>query len=204
MVTGAPLVRVLGLGNVLMGDDALGPWVVHTLLSSYEFPPEVSVLDVGTPGLDLVPYVAGPGGIIFVDSVKSSAPAGTVRIYDRNALVNLGTNPRLSPHDPGVAEALLAVDMADDGPAWVRLVGVVPGNVSTGVGMTAEVQSAVTRAAEIVVAELLARGLDVRCRPWGASSVELPWWEVPVLADAPPPAPLAAPALAPETEAVLV
>ena len=55
-MTGAPLVRVLGLGNVLMGDDALGPWVVHHLVSTYDFPPEVAVVDVGTPGLDLVPY----------------------------------------------------------------------------------------------------------------------------------------------------
>ena len=128
METGAPLVRVLGLGNVLMGDDALGPWVIHRLEATYVFPPEVEVVDVGTPGLDLVPYVAGPCGIILVDTVHSKgAEPGTIRIFDRDALVKFGPKPRLSPHDPGVTDAILAVEMAGEAPAFVTLVGVVPG-----------------------------------------------------------------------------
>ncbi len=196
METGAPLVRVLGLGNVLMGDDALGPWVIHRLESLYEFPSTVSVIDVGTPGLDLVPYVAGPCGIVLVDTVsaKDAAP-GAIRLYDRDALVKHAPKPRLSPHDPGVTEAILAVEMAGEPPAYVTLVGVVPEQVATGVGMTAGVQDAVARAAEAVVVELLARGFDVRRRNTDTSSVPLPWWETPVIA--PVPAPVPVPALEP-------
>ena len=186
MDTGAPLVRVLGLGNVLMGDDALGPWVIHRLEATHAFPPEVEVVDVGTPGLDLVPYVAGPCGIILVDTVHSTgASPGDIRKYDRDALVKFGPKPRLSPHDPGVTEALLAVEMAGEPPAFVTLIGVVPGEVATGVGMTPEVQDAVVRAAEAVVVELLARGFDVRRRAPDDASVPLPWWEAPVVAPVP-------------------
>jgi len=187
-VTGAPLVRVLGLGNVLMGDDALGPWVIHHLEAAYEFPPEVSLVDVGTPGLDLVPYVAGPAGVVLVDAVRSSAAPGSVKLYDREALVRFGPQPRLSPHDPGVTEAILAVEMAGEAPAFVTLVGVVPGRVATGVGLTPAVEDAVPRAAEAVVAALRARGLDVRRRP-GEVSAPLPWWEVPVIAPVGEPVP---------------
>jgi hydrogenase maturation protease len=190
METGAPLVRVLGLGNVLMGDDALGPWVIHRLEATYVFPPEVEVVDVGTPGLDLVPYVAGPCGIILVDTVhaKDVAP-GTVKLYDRDALVKFGPKPRLSPHDPGVTEAILAVEMAGEPPAFVTLVGVVPGSVKTGVGLTPELQDAVVRAADEIVVDLLARGFDVHRRETNAVSVPLPWWEMPVVATVPAPEP---------------
>lgn len=190
MKTGAPLVRVLGLGNVLMGDDALGPWVIHHLEATYAFPPEVEVVDVGTPGLDLVPYLAGPCGIVLVDAVhaKGAAP-GTIRVYDRDALVKFAPQPRLSPHDPGVTEAILAVEMAGEAPAYVTLVGVVPGQVATGVGMTPAVQDAVARAAEAVVVELLARGFEVRRHAPDLQSVPLPWWEVPVVAPLPAPEP---------------
>jgi hydrogenase maturation protease len=192
--TGAPLVRVLGLGNVLMGDDALGPWVIHRLASTYVFPPEVEVVDVGTPGLDLVPYVAGPCGIILVDAVRSdTAKPGEIKLYDRDALVKFGPQPRLSPHDPGVTEAILAVEMAGEAPAFVRLVGVVPGSVKTGVGLTPELQDAVVRAADEIVMDLLARGFDVRRRAPNAVAVPLPWWEVPVIAPVPAPTPAAAP-----------
>jgi hydrogenase maturation protease len=190
METGAPLVRVLGLGNVLMGDDALGPWVIHRLEATHAFPPEVEVVDVGTPGLDLVPYVTGPCGIILVDTVHSKgAEPGDIRTYDRDALVKFGPKPRLSPHDPGVTEAILAVEMAGDPPAFVTLVGVVPGSVKAGVGLTPALQAAVVRAADTIVAELVARGFDVHPRPAGTASVPLPWWEAPAAAAAPAPAP---------------
>ena len=188
METGAPLVRVLGLGNVLMGDDALGPWVIHRLEATYVFPPEVEVVDVGTPGLDLVPYVAGPCGIILVDTVhaKDAAP-GTVKLYDRDALVKFGPKPRLSPHDPGVTDAILAVEMAGKPPAFVTLVGVVPDSVKAGVGLTPPLQDAVARAADEIVVDLLARGFDVHRRATNAVSVPLPWWEMPVIAPVPAP-----------------
>jgi hydrogenase maturation protease len=188
METGAPLVRVLGLGNVLMGDDALGPWVIHRLEATYVFPPEVEVVDVGTPGLDLVPYVAGPCGIILVDTVHvMGAEPGTIRIFDRDALVKFGPKPRLSPHDPGVTDAILAVEMAGEAPAFVTLVGVVPDSVKAGVGLTPPLQDAVARAADEIVVDLLARGFDVHRRATNAVSVPLPWWEMPVIAPVPAP-----------------
>ena len=192
MEEGAPLVRILGLGNVLMGDDALGPWVIHHLEATYAFPPEVEVVDVGTPGLDLIPYIAGPCGIILVDTVSAKGvPPGSIRVYDRDQLVKFAPKPRLSPHDPGVTEAILAVEMAGEPPAFVTLVGVVPGCVATGAGMTAPLQNAVERAAGVIVVDLLARGFDVRRRTPRGASVPLPWWEAPVGAPAPDPEPAA-------------
>ena len=50
-------IAVLGLGNVLQRDDALGPYVAELLSCTFDFPPGVTVLDAGTPGLDLTPYI---------------------------------------------------------------------------------------------------------------------------------------------------
>jgi hydrogenase maturation protease len=43
-------IGVLGVGNVLMGDDGIGPFVLKILESRYEFPPNVVLHDLGTPG----------------------------------------------------------------------------------------------------------------------------------------------------------
>ena len=48
-------VSIIGLGNVLMGDDGLGPTAVMQLAAEYDFPEEVKLLDLGTPGLSLIP-----------------------------------------------------------------------------------------------------------------------------------------------------
>jgi hydrogenase maturation protease len=71
-----PRVAVLGMGNVLMGDDAAGPYVIETLHARYEFGPDVTVLDLGTPGLDLAPYIFGLETLILVDTVQTGGSPG--------------------------------------------------------------------------------------------------------------------------------
>lgn len=170
-------VRVLGLGNVLMGDDALGPWVVEELLANWEFPDGVAVLDVGTPGLDLTPYLADADRVLLVDTVKADGPPGTIRIYSRAQLLARPPQPRVSPHDPGLTEALLALDFVGSAPRDVVLIGVVPGAVAKGIGLTPAVKDAVGRAAAEVVRLLSGLGLSPRGK--ASASPASPWWEKP-------------------------
>jgi len=167
--------RVLGLGNVLMGDDAAGPWVVEELLARWEFPDGFSVVDVGTPGLDLTPYLAEADSVILVDTVKSDAPPGTLRVYSREQLFRMTPQPRMSPHDPGLTEALLALSLADSAPRDVTLVGIVPGPVGKGIGLSSAVQAAVSLAAAEIVARLTALGYPPV--PLASAAPAAPWWE---------------------------
>jgi hydrogenase maturation protease len=167
-------VRVLGLGNVLMGDDAAGPWVVEHLRAAYEVGPGASLTDVGTPGLDLVPHIGGARVVILVDTVKSGGPPGALRLYRKEEILRHPPAARTSPHDPGVKETLLYLDMAGSGPAEVLLVGIIPGRVEKGLGLTPVVAAAVPEAAEAVAAELVRLGIPVERRP-GAPQAS-PWW----------------------------
>ncbi len=171
-------VRVLGLGNVLMGDDAVGPWVIEELLANWEFPDGVCVLDVGTPGLDLTPYLADADTVILVDTVKADGAPGTIHLYSREDLLARPAGPRVSPHDPGLTEALFALDLVGCSPREVLLVGVVPGMVARGIGLTPAVRTAVVRAVAHIVERVSRRGLPPwpRVRPASVS----PWWERPV------------------------
>jgi hydrogenase maturation protease len=170
-----PPIAVVGLGNVLMSDDALGPWVVQVLLAGYDFPEAVSVLDLGTPGLDLMPFVAGREALILVDTVKSSGAPGTLRTYRKDEILRHPPQPRLSPHDPGVKEALLTADFGGVGPREVLLVGVVPGQTTMGTSLTPAVREAVPRAVEEVLAEL--GRLGAPARPRAAPGEPDVWWE---------------------------
>jgi hydrogenase maturation protease len=167
-------VRVLGLGNVLMGDDALGPWVIEDLLARWEFPEGVSVVDVGTPGLDLTPYLADAEAVFLVDTVKANGPPGSIRVYSRGQLLARGPQPRVSPHDPGLAEALFSLDFAGCAPKQVTLVGVVPEKVEKGVRLSPAVRAAVPAASEEIAGRLAWLGLAPRRRPGTAAA---PWWE---------------------------
>ena len=137
-----------------MGDDAFGPTVVRTLLARYEFEPGVSVVDAGTPGLDLTPFLLGQEAAIVVDTVNASGEAGEVRLYRSDALLATPPGPRLSPHDPGLKETLALLEFHGGGPGDFLLVGVVPARVGRGVGMSEPVRSAVHDAVTVVLAEL--------------------------------------------------
>jgi len=179
----APVVRVIGLGNVLMGDDALGPWVIHHLQSSYELPKSIQLLDAGTPGLDLTPYLSGVPAVILVDTVRSAGAPGELRLYRKDKLLTLSPQPRLSPHDPGVTETLQLLELSGDGPGEFLLVGVIPESVGTGVGLTPPVRAAVSTAAELVLLELVRLGVTVGRRV--EEHARAPWWEQPAYEAAP-------------------
>lgn len=152
-------VVVLGIGNVLMGDDGFGPYVARLLEAGYEFPEAVEVHDGGTPGLDLAPYLADASCLILVDTVSADGPPGTVRVWRRDDLLASPPPPRTSPHQPGLREALLASELSGTAPAEVVLIGVVPASTALGTRLSPTVDAAVGPVMEMAVAELERLGL---------------------------------------------
>jgi hydrogenase maturation protease len=175
------VIRVLGIGNVLMSDDGFGPFVVRSLEAAYECPPEVEFIDVGTPGLDLTPYLLGADAVIFVDALTSRGAAGEIRIYDRDDILRYPPQARTGGHDPSMKEALLTVAAAGRGPSHVTLIGVVPEWIATGVLLSPHVQAAVGRAVTAVVGELESLGVSLtpRSRPLAPNV----WWSHPAMTE---------------------
>lgn len=168
-------VAVLGLGNVLMEDDALGPHVIQALQANYEFAEDVTVEDLGTPGLDLAPFLMGYHAAIFVDAVNADAPPGTVLTYTRDQILKVAPPPRVSNHDPALKESLMSMDFAGLGPKHVLFVGVVPKSTTSRVGLSPEVRDAIPAAIDAILAELERLGRPARrlAQPVARTS----WWE---------------------------
>jgi hydrogenase maturation protease len=165
---------ILGLGNVLMGDDGFGPAVARAFDSEYLVDGDVEVVDLGTPGLDLMPWFFDADQLVIVDTVKSDSPAGTLRIYNKADILKHLPSVRVGPHDPGVKEALLTLEFAGRGPTDVVLVGVVPQNVGMSTELSAPVANAVPRAVAVVADALEHLGHPVRRRSTPENG--RPWW----------------------------
>lgn len=140
---------VLGLGNPLMGDDGAGVRVVE-LLRARRLPPGVAVVDGGVGGLDFYDLLAEAGREVWVvDALRRAADApGTLHVID-DCAGRLSTDGALvSGHDVTVAHALRLARALGDGPARVRLYGIVPDRVGTGGGLSPAVEAAARRAAD--------------------------------------------------------
>ncbi len=168
-------VVILGLGNVLMGDDACGPYLIKLLEAHYEFPEEVELIDAGTPGPDLALYVEGCRVLIVIDAVKAEGMAGEVRAYRGEEILNRSPSPVLNPHEPGLAEALLKLRFTGGVPDDVHVIGIIPERMDTGEGLSTSMKNALPEAEAEVLRALGRLNVSVRERIPRLSPDT--WWE---------------------------
>jgi hydrogenase maturation protease len=164
-------ILVAGLGDVLMSDAAVGPCCVAYLLANYQFPPEVKVVDLGTPGLDLMLHIAAADVVIAVDAIRNVAP-GSLHVLDRASLCGAPRGPRLETHAPALDEAIAFVELLRGVPLDVTIVGVGGSRFEHGTALSNSVRDRVEPLAERVLAELAVRGAVCRRRRLDAN---VPW-----------------------------
>ncbi len=143
----SPRYAVLGLGNLIQGDESLGGRVVAMLgdapeaLAALPFPDAVELLDGGTVGLGLVPYLVGLDGLVVVDVIDAGAEPGTLVDLDGETI--LAHEPVMGVHDLGAEELLGALLFMDALPRRVRVVGVQPLAITLGTELSPPVAAAV-------------------------------------------------------------
>src|SRR5258708_25396132 len=67
-------VAIVGIGNVLAHDDAVGPTVARMLEAEWLLPVGVTVEDLGTPALELPSHLSWWDAVLLVDAVPASPP----------------------------------------------------------------------------------------------------------------------------------
>lgn len=152
-----PRLLVLGLGNLLCGDDGLGAAAVARLERDWEPPEEALVLDGGTLGLSLLPYLEDTDDAILVDAIRDDAPPGSfVRLSGED--VAPAVLHRLSPHQVGVADLLDGARLHDRYPRRLVLLGLVPQTLDLGAERSATVAGRLAHLVDQVVVEALSMG----------------------------------------------
>jgi len=170
-------IRLCGVGSVLLGDDAVGPYATHWLASHYEFGENVEVEDLGTPGLDLVAYLSGIDVLVLIDSVDNRQPSGTVTVYDKAAITRQRPAVRLDPHSPCITESIFIAELAGDGPREVYLIGVTGERFEVGAPLSDAVRSAIPVAAKAALDRVAEHGGSFHRRE--APEQASVWWEAP-------------------------
>jgi len=174
-MTDAPKpIRIVGVGNILMGDDGLGPTLIQLLSSRYDFPDHVELVDGGTPGLDFLPYISHARSVLVLDTVSSKGTPGEIRIYRDGEIIGSAPPPRMSPHQPGLRESLMATELTDASPDEIVLIGVIPETIEQGTTLSAAVQSAVDDVIDTVLEEL--DRLDASPTPADPAREPDLWW----------------------------
>jgi hydrogenase maturation protease len=146
-------VLILGLGNPLLGDERIGVRVVEEL-KGLELPDGVTVAEGGTTGLGLVGLMEGYQRVIVVDAADMGHPPGrVVRFTPSEAQLKTVEAP-LSPHQIGLGEVLALAEALEVAPAELVIIGVQPGRVEMGAGLSPEMEGAIPQIIRIILDEL--------------------------------------------------
>lgn len=106
-------VLILGIGNILMGDEGIGVEVVRALEKSV-LPASVECLDGGTGGFVLLEPMQNAARVILIDATIDGAKTGTVRRLRPRFSTDY---PRtLTAHDIGLKDLLDTFYLLGDTP----------------------------------------------------------------------------------------
>lgn len=144
---------MIGLGNPLLGDEGIGVRVAEEL-KGLELPDGVTVVDGGTAGLGLLGLMEGYRRVIIVDAADMGRPPGcVVRFTPSEARLKMVEAP-LSLHQIGLVEALALADALEVAPDELAIIGVQPGRVEMGAGLSPEVEGAISQIIRMILDEL--------------------------------------------------
>ncbi|WP_298343434.1 hydrogenase maturation protease [Ferrimicrobium sp.] len=68
---------IVGCGNLLRGDDAIGPVLIRELFDE-GYGERVTLVDGGTAGMDIAFKMRGASKVIMIDASRSDAPVGSI------------------------------------------------------------------------------------------------------------------------------
>ncbi len=146
-----------------MSDDGIGVKAIHYLTGKYRFPPEVTVLDGGTLGLDLLPYLEGVDRLLIIDAVETgNAPGTLVRLTGEE--IQPAMESKLSPHQVGLKDLLVVAMLQGMKPPEMTLLGVQPENIEMGMELSPAVAATFDNLVKQALRELKSWNIRVEDR----------------------------------------
>jgi hydrogenase maturation protease len=154
-MAGSDRLVILGIGNLLKGDDGVGVRVIEALAARDDLPAGVELLDGGTGGPTLLVHFEGARALILIDAVDLSAPPGTIRVFGLDDIEPTDDRPApFSLHDVDILAMFDLARRLGRLPHVIRIIGIQPERFDLGDRLSPAVAAAVVPAAEAVLGEM--------------------------------------------------
>lgn len=147
-------IKVLGIGNILVGDDGFGPRVLEEL-QTREIPENVELIDAGVGGMAILSWIEDADKIIIIDSVQTgNEPVGTVYQFTDKEMPPSNMF-MLSLHDLNLVDTINIGRMVQKMPEEIIIYGVEVIRLKEFTKeMSPEVEAAVKEVADLIIEEI--------------------------------------------------
>jgi hydrogenase maturation protease len=146
---------ILGIGNILWADEGFGVRCVEAMNAAYQFGDDVTVMDGGTQGLYLLPYLEDAHRLIVFDAVDYGKQPGEIVIAKDDEVPRFMGVKKMSLHQTGFQEVIACASLAEKLPEAMVLIGVQPEQLEDFGGslrdsVKAQIPSAINIALELI------------------------------------------------------
>lgn len=153
-----PSATLIGLGNILMRDEGVGIHAIQYIQKKFVIPPELEIVDGGTSGLDLLPFIENRENVFFVDTVNFSKAPGHIDVLTNEQIPALfGIKDSL--HHMGLMDVLAAVQLLERLPKHMCLIGIQPRAIETGLELTGTIRERLELFTNTIVTQIESRGI---------------------------------------------
>jgi hydrogenase maturation protease len=145
-------IGLLGLGNLMRSDDAVGMLTVRKVTDDGRLPEAVRVIEGETLGLDLLGCLDGISHLLALDAVDTGAAPGTLVRFEGRELSHLPASK--SVHLLGFSDLMNVLRLMEAAPAEVVLLGVQPESTDWGTALTPVVEAAKSTLADALLKQI--------------------------------------------------
>ena len=156
---------ILGIGNVLYADEGFGVRCVENLHARYVFSDAVRVMDGGTQGIFLLPWVRSATRLLIFDAIDFGLQPATLKLIMGDDVPRYMGAKKVSMHQAGFQEVLSSAALSGDFPAELALIGVQPLLLNDyGGSLTVGVKAQIDPAIELACGVLRDWGVAIQAR----------------------------------------
>lgn len=156
-------ILVLGLGNPIMGDDGVGIVALEQFRDQFEVSDGVELMDGGTWGMNLLPYIESAGKLLLVDAIRSGLEPGADVYLDGPDLPKV-LGQKLSAHQVDIVDVLTLCQLRGTLPPATVALGVEPFLIEMRADMTPAVGEGTARLPARMAGQLREWGVRVSPR----------------------------------------
>lgn len=154
-------IGILGIGNLLIGDEGFGVHTVQYLEDNYIFPENVVVIDCGTAGIYMSPYLEECDPVFVIDVVDIDEEPGSIHTFTLEDVRAGKISTRMSPHQLGLLEIIEICKLRDAAPSQVEFYCVVPADLEQDLVLSSIVAPRVAQISEMLINRLEEIGVHV-------------------------------------------
>ncbi len=154
-------IGIIGIGNLICGDEGFGIHTIQYLENTYRFPENVLLKDAGTAGIYMSPFLEECDPVLVIDVVDIDAEPGSIHFYDAGDVKMGNIQTKMSPHQLGLLEIIEICKLRDAAPECVEFYCVVPKSLETTMELSPALAPRVEDIAAMILKRLEELGVDV-------------------------------------------